>query len=228
MKIVILAAGMGSRLDDSADRLPKALTLLSTGQSILQYQLDAISRYFSLDDVIVVVGYQKETIKERFPDLHFVENLHFAEENTSKSLLRALQTFEDDVLWLNGDVIFRPDILEKLNRTCMVVNRTEVGEEEVKYRTDAQGKILEVSKQVKIPEGEALGINFFKKNDLPMLKKQLEACKPMDYFEKGIEKAIQVGVNVWCVPVEVNDCTEIDFPEDLIRANQLLHSWDVV
>lgn len=225
MKVVILAAGKGSRLDNSVGHLPKALTLLSNGQSILEYQLDALT----LDQVIVVVGYQKEVIKKRFPHLNYVDNDAYAQENTSKSLLKAIEYLDDDVLWLNGDVIFRHSSLDhiwQLDRTCMLVNQTEVGDEEVKYRA-VDRKILEVSKEVKDPQGEALGINFFKKQDLTALKNGLRVCQPMDYFEKGIEAAIQTGVEVWAVPVEVNDCTEIDFPEDLIRANQLLRTWDV-
>lgn len=229
MKIVILAAGIGSRLNEEKESsLPKPLTDLQDGRSILQHQIDALATYFSLRDIIVVVGYEKGSIIDRFPSLSYVYNPSFKEENTSKSLLRALLEIDDDVLWLNGDVLFRSFVLDKIlkkDQSCMLVNEGQVGEEEVKYRMDEHGQILEVSKSVSNPQGEALGINFFKQEDLELLKQQLKKCKPSDYFEKAIEEGIKQGLAVWAVPIGLSDCVEIDFPADLVRANQLLKSW---
>lgn len=227
MKIIILAAGKGVRLGE-ADA-PKPLTKLINGKTILASQLENISKFFSLQDVIVVVGYHKEQIMEAFPDLLYVYNPLFAEENTAKSLLRALQKIEDDVLWLNGDVVFHHSILKDipLDQSFMIVNEGPVGEEEVKYRLNPDNFINEISKNVKAPLGEALGINFFKKSDLPSLKQSLLKCNIRDYFEKGIELSIQQGTGVKVRAVKVNPelCTEIDFPEDLVHANKLLASW---
>lgn len=229
MKVIILAAGVGSRLDATGYHPPKPLTKLSNGKSILQLQLETLAPYVSLDNIIIVVGYKKEMIMEKFPHLLYVYNPSFASENTSKSLLRALKKVEDDLLWLNGDVIFRPSILASVlqnARTGMIVNQTEnLGEEEVKYRADETGRILEVSKGVKEAQGEALGINFYKKSDLSLLKSNLEQCQALDYFEKGIEWSIQQGQQVWSIPVGVTDCVEVDFAEDLIKANEILQIW---
>lgn len=224
MKIVILAAGVGKRF--RAIYLPKALTVLADGNSILGLQLKILSKFLSIDDVMVVVGYRKEQVMDKFPNLLYVYNPDFAKENTAKSLLRALSKVHDeDVLWINGDVVFRPSVIEgiiNLDKTCMVVNSSPVGDEEVKYRANAKGKILEVSKIVAKPQGEALGVNFVKGADLEAFKRNLKNCLDNDYFERGIELAIKEGMDVWTVPVGASDCTEIDFPEDLKKANELL------
>ena len=228
MKIIILAAGIGSRLNAADDHLPKSLTQLENGVSILQYQLDTLASVFSLEDVFIVVGYKKEVVLDRFPNFAYIFNPNFAEENTSKSLLRALNKVNEDVLWLNGDVLFHPSVLHKIletNLSVLVVNEAAVGEEEVKYRTDKHGLIVELSKQVNHPQGEALGINFFKQQDLSILKQELERCKPSDYFEKAIEEGIKKGLRVGNISIDLNECVEIDFPEDLIKANQILKSW---
>lgn len=226
MKVVILAAGKGSRLGDT--HLPKPLTRLVNGKSILQTQLDVLKQYVSLDQIVVVVGYHKEEIIDRFPDLMFVFSPHFSQENTSKSLLRALNKIDDDVLWLNGDVVMHPSVIASvLNdpKTSMVVNVGSVGEEEVKYRLDDEQRIVEVSKQVVEADGEALGINFWKKEDLEALRTNLQQCLDTDYFEKGIELCIDQGMPVWSVAVNHDLCTEIDFPEDLKKANDMLRLW---
>lgn len=227
MKVVILAAGKGTRLGQ--EDLPKPLTQLEAGMSILEWQLQALQRFIPLDKVIVVVGYHWEEILQRFPHLTYVYNPDFAIENTSKSLLRALETFDDDVLWMNGDVVFHPSILQHFfdqPRTSMLVNVGEVGEEEVKYRQNKKGLILEVSKKVSEPLGEALGINYCTKKDLKHLKANLKKCEPDDYFERAIELCIEEGgIQVWSVPIDRELCTEIDFHEDLQHANELIRSW---
>lgn len=227
MKIILLAAGMGSRLGDKD--LPKPLTLLSNGESLLGLQLKTIASFLSLDSVLVVVGYHKEKIIRQFPHLHYIVNPAYAIENTSKSLLRALEGLDDDVIWINGDVVFHPSILKALlglKKTAMVVNIGPVGEEEVKYRSDTQGKIVEVSKQIANPQGEALGLNRVQASDLDLFRKELERCQNQDYFEKGIETSIQKGMGVWSFPIESHLCTEVDFPEDLQRANAMLAFWN--
>lgn len=226
MKVVILAAGKGSRLGQGD--LPKPLTPLMTGKSILEHQLENLRSAISLHNIILVVGYHKEQIFQQFPDLLFVFNPDFAVENTSKSLLRALKKCQEDVLWINGDVVFHPSVLQAIlqaPQTSMMVNMGPVGEEEVKYRQDSHGIILEVSKQVDHPQGEALGINYITKQDLPLLIQELEHCAPQDYFEKGIEACIEKGMIVRSVPIEHHLCTEVDFPEDLEKANTLIQSW---
>lgn len=223
MKVIILAAGVGKRF--RALNLPKPLTTLENGQTLLGSQIELLSHEISIHDILVIVGYRKEKIMEQFPNLLFVYNPDFAKENTSKSLLKALYKIDDDVLWINGDVVFRPKVLKAildLKKTCMVVNKSPVSDEEVKYRANKQGQILEVSKEVLNPHGEALGINFFTKQDVKELRENLIKCQDQDYFEKGIELCIADGMAVWTVPVEIDDCAEVDFPEDLKKANQVV------
>lgn len=226
MKIVILAAGKGTRLGEID--VPKPLTHLVTGKSILENQLETLKQYVSLENVIVIVGHHKEKIMALFPDLMFVYNSNYASENTAKSLLRALKKIDEDVLWLNGDVVMHHSVLEailKSPRTSMVVNVGPVGEEEVKYRQGADGRILAVSKHVDHPQGEALGINYWAKEDLELLRKNLELCSSKDYFERGIELCIEQGMDVRSVIVDPLLCAEVDFPEDLRKVNRMIENW---
>lgn len=227
MKIVILAAGRGSRL--GGHDFPKALTLLSNKKSILEMQLEHIASFTSLRQVVVVVGYKEEKIINRFPELEYVENPDFETTNTAKSLLLALQLVKHEpLIWINGDVVFHRNVFEsvyKSGKTGMVVNVGRVGEEEVKYRTDGKGRILEVSKNVASPEGEALGLNIFSEEDVDMLRDELIRCQPNDYFEKAVEMCIEDGMTVYTIPVNIDHCVEVDFPEDLVLANKMLQRW---
>lgn len=225
MKIIILAAGIGSRLGNP---FPKPLTPLKGGKSIMERQVENLSGNFNEHDISVVVGFKKDLIMERFPDLTYIYNQFFDATNTSKSLLKALLKYRnEDVLWLNGDVIFDAELFTVLNKeieqknSFVSVNTSRVAEEEVKY-TLKNGHIHELSKQVKGGLGEAVGINFISKEDMPVFIKQLENCDENDYFEKGIEMAIQENdLKVKAVDISNFKCMEVDFKEDLEAANNM-------
>ena len=223
--IVILAAGMGSRLGRS---LPKPLTELSDGRTIMRQQFDNIHAAFGpRARVTIVVGYKLEHIVDAFPDANFVYNEEYDQTNTSKSLLRALTaTREGGVLWMNGDVVFDPEALIRArelvlaDRSFVSVNTAKVSDEEVKYTVDAEGFIHRLSKTVDGGLGEAVGINYVAALDRSALISQLRRCAPHDYFERGIELAIEHdGMRV--EPVDISDlyAVEVDFAEDLERAN---------
>lgn len=226
-QVVILAAGMGTRL---ARPLPKPLTELRDGRSIMKQQLDNLKSAFGETyRVLIVVGYKLEAIIERFPEATFVYNEYYDQTNTSKSLLKALRAAPDGgVLWLNGDVVFDPQVLNRVtpliedDQSFVVVNTSKVSDEEVKYTLDLAGFIKELSKTVSGGLGEAVGINFVSGKDKSKLIERLEQVGEQDYFERGIELAIELDALKFKA-VDISDlyAVEIDFAEDLDRANEL-------
>ena len=224
-QIVILAAGMGSRLGRS---LPKPLTELSDGRSIMKQQFDNIHHAFgTAAKITVVVGYKLEHIIEAFPSASFVYNEQYDQTNTSKSLMRALRaSSQGGVLWMNGDVVFDPEALVRAakmvsrDQSFISVNTERVADEEVKYTTDAEGYIRGLSKTVKAGLGEAVGINYVSRDHKAALIRQLNRVDPQDYFERGIELAIEQD-QLRFEPVDISDlyAVEVDFAEDLERAN---------
>jgi L-glutamine-phosphate cytidylyltransferase len=227
MKIVILAAGIGSRLGNP---FPKPLTPLKDGQTIMERQIGNLKSRFNQNDIAIVVGFKKDLIMEAFPNQLFIYNPVFDQTNTSKSLLRALIKFRNEpVLWLNGDVVFEVNLIDKLmpliqkETSFVAVNNSEVGEEEVKYSVDREGFINEISKSVSPAIGEAVGINFISSKDISVLISHLEKCGDNDYFERGIETAIQ-NENLKILPLDISEfnCLEVDFLEDLNRANKIM------
>lgn len=225
-QVVILAAGMGTRL---ARPLPKPLTELRDGRSIMKQQFDNLSKAFgAAHRVMIVVGYKLEAIIERFPEATFVYNEFYDSTNTSKSLLKALKASgPGGVLWLNGDVVFDSEVLVRVkplieaDQSFVVVNHSKVGEEEVKYTLNPEGYIDELSKRVEGALGEAVGINFVSGADKASLISRLEQVEDSDYFERGIELAISSD-GLKFKPVDISDlfAVEVDFDDDLARANE--------
>lgn len=224
--IVILAAGVGSRLGRPH---PKPLTPLNDGESILHRALRHLTSRFSRHSIHLVVGFKKEMIMEAAPDVGFIYNQDYGDTNTSKSLLKALTiTGPGGVLWLNGDVVFDDAVLDDLlphiamDRSFVCVNTESVAEEEVKYTLDSDGYIAELSKTVASGAlGEAVGINFISSGDRALLAKRLDECDAQDYFERGLELAIaKDGMKVEALDISRHPVIEVDFAEDLARANE--------
>lgn len=222
MKVVILAAGIGSRLGKPH---PKPLTMLDNGRTIIQHQIRALRRYLNINDIYAVIGFKKELIMEAVPELGFIYNDYFDTTNTAKSLWRALRRMpNEEVLWLNGDVVLDHRVIQRVlasEGSCMAVNSAAVGDEEVKYQLDDNGLIHRVSKDIPRAEaaGEALGVNRLARQDVPTVIEMLDRCDDQAYFERGLEFATAAGVELHPVDVSGLMCREIDFAGDLQEAN---------
>src|SRR5665647_1271580 len=222
MQTIILAAGRGSRLGRD---VPKAVLEIAKNTTILDIQLRNLSTISSIDEVIVVVGFRSELITQKYSGLSFIYNDRYDRTNTAASLLLALEkTNDDDILWLNGDVVFDRDILRLIQQNhdhnLIFGKRGCCGAEEVKYSVDRSGAIRNISKTVRNGLGEAVGINFIKQQDLSTFIACLTECTPADYFERAIELAIKRGVSFLPVDIGNNFCTEIDFEEDLQKVKE--------
>jgi choline kinase len=226
--IVILAAGVGSRLGRPH---PKPLTRLADGETILGRALRQLTARFSRHSIHLVVGFKKEMVMEEMPDVGFIYNQNYGDTNTSKSLLKALTILgPGGVLWLNGDVVFDERVLDDLlphiamDRSFVCVNTAAVGDEEVKYTLDQDRHIRQLSKQVAEGAlGEAVGINFVSADDRPALVRRLRECDDQDYFERGLELAIDKdGLLIEALDISHRPVVEVDFTEDLDRANESL------
>jgi choline kinase len=226
MKIIILAAGIGSRLGNP---FPKPLTKLKNNKSIMQMMTENISSTFDKDMINLVVGFKKDLIMESFPDLTYVYNQYFDQTNTAKSLLKAIRKNKgESILWMNGDIVFDKNILTRLKKyidkdiSFVAVNTSKVADEEVKYTLNDEC-IHKLSKEVENGLGEAVGINFISSKYVDLFIKRLEECKDNDYFEKALELAIEKdGFKIKAVDISDFNCIEIDFEEDLKNANNLI------
>lgn len=227
MRAIILAAGMGRRLGIHAEGLPKCLVEVG-GQSILEHQLSALEKA-GIDKFTIVVGYQAEMVKSEARRLvgnrvDFVVNPIFDRSNTSYSLWLATQDIAESFYYLNGDVLFSSEIINRLETgetdSNLALEVKICGAEEVKVLT-SESRAISISKEVPPDEasGEFIGVARFSRETGQALHRALETvvleeADLMAYFEKGLDKILSdYPVNV----VNVSDLpsVEIDFPEDL-------------
>ncbi len=226
-QVVILAAGLGTRLGRPH---PKPLTRLRSGESIMRRAVNSVREAYDDAHVTAVIGFKLDLVIEAMPDISFVYNEVYDSTNTSKSLLKALKLSQaGGVLWMNGDVVFDPRVLPMLHehietgRSFVCVNTESVAEEEVKYTLDDEGYIKDLSKQVVGGLGEAVGINFVSAEDKATLLARLDEVDDQAYFEAALELAIaQDGLRVEALDISEFHIVEVDFDEDLTRANEFV------
>jgi NDP-sugar pyrophosphorylase family protein len=118
MKAVILAAGMGTRLRPLTDLTPKCLVPVG-GKAMLEYQLEGLAEA-GLQECVLVVGYRGSQITNRIGNNHrgvaisYVENPRYQETNNLYSLWLAKDWLDDDIVLIEGDLLFEVDLIRQL------------------------------------------------------------------------------------------------------------------
>jgi D-glycero-alpha-D-manno-heptose 1-phosphate guanylyltransferase len=112
---VILAGGLGTRLRDVVEELPKSMAPVN-GRPFLSYILDHLSK-FNFKRIILATGYKNEAILNYFGDSYGSAKLIYSVEKeplgTGGALLLASSKVESDRFFVfNGDTLFSVDLDE--------------------------------------------------------------------------------------------------------------------
>lgn len=118
MKVIILAAGQGTRLRPLTDDRPKCMVEVN-GRSIIERQLDVIYGCGVSDkDITIICGYRSDVLKSRFKgtDIQFIVNEQYDLTNMVCSLMCAkeLMESEDDIIISYGDIIYGEPVFRKV------------------------------------------------------------------------------------------------------------------
>lgn len=118
MKVIILAAGQGTRLRPLTDDRPKCLVEVN-GRSIIERQLDTMFACgVKKEDITIVAGYRSDVLKNRFQDtgIQVIVNESYETTNMVCSLMCAkrLMTAENDIIVSYGDIIYNADVFQKI------------------------------------------------------------------------------------------------------------------
>jgi mannose-1-phosphate guanylyltransferase/phosphomannomutase len=111
MKAIILAAGKGKRLRPLTNHIPKPM-LPFNGKPFLAYTLENLKKHPAIDEILCVVGYKKEKIKQAFPCLTYLEQEK--PRGTGDALLKAEKFIKKPFLVILGDVYISLSLLSTL------------------------------------------------------------------------------------------------------------------
>jgi choline kinase len=108
-RVIILAAGRGSRMGSETDSKPKCLTILK-GKRLLDWQIESLAKA-ELNEVLIIGGYKHEMLQNRGFEL--IKNERWNKTNMVASLLCAPSTKQDTIISY-ADIVYSPAHLEKL------------------------------------------------------------------------------------------------------------------
>ena len=167
MKAIILAAGDGTRLKSLTENNPKPLINL-LGLTLIERVIQTVKQS-SIDEFIIITGYQGDKIKEKLGDgskyntkITYVENNEWNKGN-GISLLKAKKLVNDNFVLLMSDHIFDPRIIKELinynltSSVALAIDRKTPVEDDTTV-LEKNGKIIHISKNLTNSNGIDTGI----------------------------------------------------------------------
>ena len=109
MKAIILAAGMGTRMDKYTRDLPKCM-LSFNGKTLIERQVEAL-RSTGIKEIIVVKGYMPEKIN--ISGVKYYINEGYAGTNMVETLMRAEAEMDDEILVCYSDILYEKSVVKK-------------------------------------------------------------------------------------------------------------------
>ncbi|AEB47869.1 nucleotidyl transferase [Micromonospora maris AB-18-032] len=236
---MVLAAGAGRRLRPYTDTLPKALVPVDGEITILDIALRNLAEV-GLTDVVVVVGYAADAVRERQAELErrygvtitLVHNDKAEEWNNAYSLWLARDWFARGVLLVNGDTVHPVSVEKTLlaergpGVLLAIDNIKPLAEEEMKTTFDAAGQLTRITKLMDPAEayGEYIGATLIEPQVAEPLADALEATWRRDpnlYYEDGYQEFADRGGEVRAAPIGDVSWVEVDNHADLARAREI-------
>lgn len=114
-RVVILAAGFGSRMMPATADRPKPMVTVN-GKYIIETLLDSLTAV-GITDITLVRGYKKERfddLKEKYPFIKLIDNDDYDKTNNISSAILALDSFKDGCYLCEADLyITNPAVITK-------------------------------------------------------------------------------------------------------------------
>jgi choline kinase len=233
MKAIILAAGVGNRFKEVTDRRPKCLIDIQ-GKTLLERALAALGAA-RVTQAVLVIGYRGEMIKQKIGSscggvhITYVNNPQY-EKGAILSLLSARDEFDDDILVMDADVLFPVAMIDRLicspYANCFLLDGSAENTGEEQMLLTRGGRVVNIvrggSGDFDVI-GESVGFLKVSRSDAPFLRAILDELVAQGRDAIEHEEAYPIFLSQRVVGFErVDDLpwTEIDFPEDLQRAER--------
>jgi choline kinase/DNA-binding XRE family transcriptional regulator len=243
-KSLIIAAGLGSRLKEHTENLPKCM-LDFGGKTLLQRQLNAYKKN-DIKDISLVRGYKKEKIN--YKGIKYFENTDFKNNNILNSIFYAEKVINGNIIISYSDILFDQIVIKRVldsDHDISVVVDIDwrgyyVGRKDHPI-SEAENVIFDSNNEVKKigkintgkeeVHGEFIGMIKLSDRGTEIFKQHFHRLKKIYWnkpfqrskiFQKAyltdfIQELVDIGVKVHCVIIE-SGWKEIDTVEDYKKA----------
>ena len=249
MKVIILAAGEGTRLRPLTLNNPKCLVELF-GKSILQWQID-IFNDFQIKNIIIVKGYLEKKIN--LPNITYYINEKFSTTNMIETLFSARNEMNESIIISYGDIIFEKNVLNELLTSqadiSLVVDTNWLNYWKQRFKEplddaeslviDDEGNISSIGQKIKkLDQAQAqyIGLMKFQGKGLEQLKSFYDQSKALSksgknplnpnldfnksYMTDLLQGMINNGIKIKAIPIK-NSWLELDSYNDYLLYSQM-------
>ncbi|MBE6141920.1 MAG: phosphocholine cytidylyltransferase family protein [Erysipelotrichaceae bacterium] len=226
MKVIMLAAGKGTRISRKIREVPKS-TLPIDGIPLIRLNAEAyLKRGF---EVVVVAGYKHELILDALKGLNvkYYFNPFYAVTNSIGSIWVARNELDDDCIIMNADVYYDPEILNKLldskEDVVMVSDSSRIEVGDYFFGTDSEGHITKYGKGLPLEErsSEYVGLALVRKGFIDVFKKETDRLVWDEHYDYWWENALyslaDKGNKIPTIDVSGYFWSEIDYFDDYMR-----------
>jgi len=226
MKAVVLAAGMGIRLDHLTNMKPKAMVRVA-GRLLLEHTIGFL-RHPKINKIAVVGGYHfgqvEDYIRSHYGDeITIYKNERYREGNIL-SIKAAFDFLDDDVLICNVDHIYPSGLMDYIAEkasgiTAMCDRNRRLGKDDMKVKLDSEGFLKDISKGLREFEMGYIGMTFCAKEMLQIYKSGVldviskngsSAC-----IESVLDHLAKHGTKIGILDTSGFKWYEVDTPSDI-------------
>ncbi len=228
MKVLIMAAGVGSRISRHLQDRPKCCVDVG-GKPLIRYTFDLLNKN-GITDIAIVTGYQEGYIIQALDGLKYTRyfNPFFRITNSIASIWRAQDFLSgiDDIIIMNGDVFIEDKVLDALledtRSPVMLADSSRI--KEADYRFQWENDLLaKYGKELSNEEasGEYVGIGKIRGKELWEFKQRVIDCiNKEDYncwWEDAIYRGVGEGKKIYVKDISGLFWAEVDYIEDYFR-----------
>ena len=240
MKVVILSAGQGRRLSPLTDERPKCLIALS-GRSVLHWQLANLASV-GVTEAVVVTGFGADLVDAEVAGLDLpglsvrtLFNPFYSVTDNLATVWLVREELKGEVLLLNGDTLFEPDVAERLlavptaDITVTIDRKASYDDDDMKVRAD--GDVLQaIGKTLTDYNAESIGFLRFSPQGAALFRGYVEqALRDVAglkrWYLSVIDQIASETGKVRVCSIEGLGWAEMDFPADLPRNLALTERW---
>jgi choline kinase/DNA-binding XRE family transcriptional regulator len=243
-KALIVAAGLGSRLKDHTENLPKCM--LDFGdKTLLQRQLSSYKKC-GVEDISIIRGYKKNKIN--YKGLNFFDNNDYKDNNILNSIFYGEEVINGNIIISYSDILFEPYVVQRLLgsdhdisvvvdidwRDYYIDRKDHPLSEAENVIFNSNNEVIKIGKIATEKEevhGEFIGMIKLNHHGCETFKKHFHRVKKFFWdkpfqraktFQKAyltdmIQELVDVGIKVHCVIIE-RGWKEIDTVEDYKKA----------
>lgn len=229
MQALILAAGRGTRMQDLTNEVPKPM-LTVHGKTLLARKLDVLPA--QIDEVIFIVGYQGDFIREAFGREYNGIRITYVEQETLNGTMGAVTLAKPYItgkfiVMMGDDLYGEEEVLQACNAPdwAVVVEKTETMGSGGKVFVDENDVVI------KVEEGNHHGTSGLMNTNLFVLDKRIfeypmtpiKTANGKEEFglpQTVVDVALKAGIPLHAV--YATSWIQITAPEDLAKAEALL------